>query len=65
MGDRHQFRADWHDYNGGLYFVTVCTKNKIHYLVEIVSNEMNLSPLGRELNKGQCKNPVELLKNRE
>lgn len=24
-------RANWHDYNGGVYFVTICTKNRVHY----------------------------------
>ena len=24
-------RAEWHDYNGGLYHVTLCTKNREHY----------------------------------
>ena len=28
-------RADWHDYNGGIYFVTICTKNCEHYFGEI------------------------------
>ena len=28
-------RADWHDYNGGIYFVTICTKNREHYFGEI------------------------------
>ena len=28
-------RAIWHDYNGGIYFVTICTKNREHYFGEI------------------------------
>lgn len=28
-------RANWHNYNGGVYFVTICTKNREHYLGEI------------------------------
>lgn len=28
-------RANWHDYNGGIYFVTICTKNRNHYFGEI------------------------------
>ena len=28
-------RAYWHDYNGGIYFVTICTKNREHYFGEI------------------------------
>ncbi len=51
-------RAYWHDYNGGVYFVTICTKNREHYFGEIthcrdvarnVSTEpqMQLSPIGQ------------------
>jgi len=28
-------RATWHDYGGGVYFVTICTKNHKHYFGEI------------------------------
>ena len=28
-------RANWHNYNGGVYFVTICTKNREHYFGEI------------------------------
>lgn len=28
-------RANWHNYNGGVYFVTICTKNREHYLGKI------------------------------
>ena len=28
-------RATWHDYNGGAYFITVCTKNMEHFFGEI------------------------------
>ena len=27
-------RASWHDYNGGAYFITICTKNRVHYFGE-------------------------------
>ena len=40
-------RAEWHDYNGGDYFITICTKNKKHYFGEIRNAEMKLSELGR------------------
>ena len=55
-------RANWHDYNGGVYFVTICTKNREHYFGEImhcctdvacnVSTEpqMHLSPIGQYAN---------------
>jgi len=29
-------RASWHEYNGGTYFITICTENKTHYFGEIV-----------------------------
>ncbi len=29
-------RANWHNYNGGVYFVTICTKNREHYFGEIM-----------------------------
>ena len=40
-------RAEWHDYNGGDYYITICTKNKKHYFGEIRNAEMKLSELGR------------------
>lgn len=46
MTDRHQFRACWHDYNGGIYFVTICCADKRHYFGEIRHGIMNLTPLG-------------------
>ena len=39
-------RAFFHDYSGGGYFVTICTKNRIHYLGEIINGEMHLSEIG-------------------
>jgi len=33
-------RANWHDYNGGIYFITICTKNREHYLGEIIHCEI-------------------------
>ena len=30
-------RAAWHDYNGGAYFVTICTRDMVHYFGEITS----------------------------
>ena len=40
-------RAQWHSYNGGIYFVTFCTKNRRHSLGEIVGGEMKLSEIGK------------------
>ena len=40
-------RASWHEYNGGMYFVTFCTKDRMHYLGEIADGKMNLSEVGK------------------
>ena len=40
-------RATWHDYNGGAYFVTICTRNMEHYFGEIIGGEMRFSEIGR------------------
>lgn len=40
-------RAPWHIYNGGIYFVTICTKNKEHYFGKIANGEMQLSIIGQ------------------
>lgn len=48
---RHAFRASWHDYNCGTYFVTVCTHEKQKTLGHIASEEMILSEAGMILEK--------------
>ena len=40
-------RAQWHDYEGGEYFVTICTQNREHFFGEIVNGEMRLSEVGK------------------
>ena len=40
-------RAKWHDYNGGLYHVTLCTKNREHHFGEISDGIMHLSDIGK------------------
>jgi putative transposase len=42
-------RASWHDYNGGLYFITICTANKISYFGRVADGIMQLNPLGKYL----------------
>ena len=32
-------RAQWHEYNGGEYFVTICTKDRVRYFGEIYSGK--------------------------
>lgn len=40
-------RAQFHNYSGGNYFVTICTKNKTHYFGYISDNTMHLTPIGQ------------------
>lgn len=40
-------RAKWHDYNGGEYFITICTAGREHYFGEIRDGVMILSVLGK------------------
>ena len=42
-------RASFHDYNGGDYFITVCTRGKLHYFGEIHDQQMRLSTIGKIL----------------
>lgn len=44
--NRHAFRASWHDYGGGIYFVTICTHEKQHLFGNISDGIMNLSEPG-------------------
>ena len=46
MADRHQFRANWHPYDEGLYFVTICCANKRHLFGKIVGAQFIASTLG-------------------
>lgn len=47
MADRHQFRAKWHDYNCGLYFITICACEKRHLFGRIVGTRFIASDLGK------------------
>jgi putative transposase len=43
-----QYRLYGYDYSqNGAYFITIVTKNRIHYFGEIVNGEMQLSPIGK------------------
>ena len=50
MPQRKSPRAAFHDYNGGVYFITICTAERQHYFGEITDGKMQLSPLGQCLN---------------
>lgn len=39
-------RAPWHDYNYGIYFVTVVTKNRCNYFGSVVGGDMVHSDIG-------------------
>ncbi len=43
-------RAWWHQYNGGIYFVTICTKDREKYFGRIKDGVMEMSEMGRCLN---------------
>ena len=49
MGDRHQFRAQWHDYNDGLYFVTICSSLKTHIFGRIHDKKFYPTTLGKKI----------------
>jgi len=44
-------RATWHDYNGGDYFITICTADMLHYFGEIHNGEMHKNELGIKLDE--------------
>ena len=44
-------RATWHDYDGGIYFITICTKHREHDFGEIESGNMLLSEIGAHTQK--------------
>ena len=47
-------RADWHGYDGGIYFVTICTEGREHYFGEIETGTdpfMRLLPIGSFVNQ--------------
>lgn len=48
---RHRFRAQWHDYNGGVFFVTVVTKDRVNYFGDIHDGEILLSHIDITLDK--------------
>ena len=50
----HTTRAEWHGYDGGIYFVTICTAGREHYFGEIETEQepfMRLSPVGSFANQ--------------
>lgn len=48
-------RANWHDYNGGVYFVTICTKNREHYFGEITHCCRDVARCCKDVACTQCR----------
>ncbi|MCM1066009.1 MAG: transposase [Muribaculaceae bacterium] len=48
LPQRKNIRAEFHDYSGGDYFITICTRNKEHYFGKIINGEMIYTPIGLE-----------------
>lgn len=46
MIDRHVFRAEWLDYNEGIFFVTICSFDKRHLFGKIQNGQMFKNNLG-------------------
>ncbi len=47
-----QYRLPGYDYSeNGYYFITICTKDRENYFSEITNNTMNLSQIGKIVNK--------------
>jgi len=44
-------RATWHDYDGGSYFITICTKCREHDFGEIEDGTMQFSEIGKHTQK--------------
>lgn len=49
LRDRKTPRAKWHDYKGGEYFVTICTKDRVHFFGEVYGGEMRMTSIGKML----------------
>lgn len=44
-------RADWHAYDGGTYFITICTAHMLHYFGEIKGGKMVYTEIGNYLDE--------------
>lgn len=46
LPQRKNIRAEFHDYSGGEYFITIYTKDKAHYFGKIKNGQMIFSGIG-------------------
>ncbi len=51
MADRHAFRANWHDYNSGIYFITICSNKKKHTFGNIKDSTFYPTELGKMIDE--------------
>ena len=49
LPNRHTTRAKWHNYNDGMYHITLNSRDRVHSFGEIKAGEMQLSELGQAL----------------
>ena len=47
LPQRKNIRAEFHDYSGGNYFITICTRDKKHYFGRIYDEKMFFSKIGK------------------
>ena len=46
LPQRKNIRAEFHDYSGGDYFITICTRDRLHYFGEIINDEIQYTAVG-------------------
>ncbi|MDO5664072.1 MAG: hypothetical protein Q4G63_02295 [Bacteroidia bacterium] len=44
-------RAAWHDYSGGVYYITICVAEREYYFGKITNGEMQLTEIGKYADK--------------
>ena len=49
--DRKSYRHNGHDYDDGIYFITICTKNASHYFGKISDGEIKFTSIGKFANE--------------
>ncbi|MDY4407201.1 MAG: transposase, partial [Sodaliphilus sp.] len=47
MSDRHRFRAEWHNYQEGVFFVTICAHAKKCLFGHIQDGNIHFSKIGK------------------
>ena len=51
MSDRHRFRAEWHNYQEGVFFVTICAHAKKCLFGHIQDGNIHFSKIGKIINE--------------